>query len=124
MDEQKALNVYSFSTESYCVDILSKLMQCYKDIEDNRLVEATAFLAQHAGSKFNWEACRSSFPMVSDCCYGMLKAVEGYRSARRLRSGGWLAAHLARPRIATTSLALAIGLHTKDPIAKLIAEPI
>jgi hypothetical protein len=52
---RKALNVYSFSTENYCVDILSKLMVCYTDIKDDRLVEATAFLAQHAGSKFNWE---------------------------------------------------------------------
>jgi hypothetical protein len=50
-----ALNVYGFSIANYCVDVLSKLTQTYGTLEDNRLVAATAFLAQHAGPTFDWE---------------------------------------------------------------------
>ena len=49
------LNVHEFSIESYCIDVLSKITKEYHTLADSQLVETTAFLAQHAGPKFDWE---------------------------------------------------------------------
>ena len=61
----KALKVHDFTIEQYCVDVLSKL---YRTLEDNKLVEATVFLAQHAGPNSIGRVYRSPCRKVSDCC--------------------------------------------------------
>lgn len=50
----EVLNVYDFSIENYCVDILVKLSQEYQKITNDRLIEATKFIADHVESNFNW----------------------------------------------------------------------
>jgi hypothetical protein len=52
----EALNVYEFSVENYCFDILSKLAGSHQDIDDEKLVWATTFLVEHGGSNFPWES--------------------------------------------------------------------
>lgn len=50
-----ALNIYSFSMENYCVDILNKLKEEYKELKTQQLIEATEFLTQNAGDDFSWD---------------------------------------------------------------------
>lgn len=49
------LNIYDFSVENFCVDILSKLASEYEKISEKRIIEATKFLAEHSGKNFKWE---------------------------------------------------------------------
>ena len=49
------LNVCKFSMEKFCDNVLSKLSRIYGTLEDDKLIEATAFLAQLAGPKLDWE---------------------------------------------------------------------
>lgn len=75
----ETLNIYDFSVENYCVDVLSKLEQSYSQLENDKLVEATAFLAQHVGSKLDWE----DLPIIlSDGCKMLLGEARSltYRS--------------------------------------------
>lgn len=50
----EVLNVWDFSIRSFCIDLSSKLQEAHARLDDNRLVEATIFLAQHAGPSFDW----------------------------------------------------------------------
>ncbi len=51
-----ALNIYSFSMESYCVDILNKLKDEYEEMKTQQLIEATEFLTQNSGDDFSWDS--------------------------------------------------------------------
>jgi hypothetical protein len=51
-----ALNIYTFLMENYCVDILTKLKNEYKELKTQQLIEATEFLTQNAGDGFSWDS--------------------------------------------------------------------
>jgi hypothetical protein len=51
-----ALNIYSFSMENYCVDILTKLKNEYEELKTQQLIEATEFLTQNVGDDFSWDS--------------------------------------------------------------------
>lgn len=51
-----ALNIYSFSMKSYCVDILNKLKDEYEELKTQQLIEATEFLTQNSGDDFSWDS--------------------------------------------------------------------
>jgi hypothetical protein len=74
------LNVREFSIENYCGDVLSRLNQNhnYWTLADDKLVEATAFLAWHAGPNLDWEG----LPIILSDGRKML-----LRDARKLADG-------------------------------------
>jgi hypothetical protein len=72
----EALYMYHFSIEMYCMDILSKLTEQHQDIDDEKLVRATTFLAEHAGSHLAWE----SLPVIFSS--GQRMSLEDARKQR------------------------------------------